>query len=472
MDILAKLRPDVQQSASVKTMIPVGAGLDIPTGFFVTGRHGQKTLVGGLGSVNAIVGRGNMYKSTVKYYMMLSALARICATTDSYYETYDTESNIYEEPLKRFTRMFPQFATRDIIAEGIWKITDKQQMYANKWHEQHKRFLESKLANKKDLMVTTPFLDRDNKTPLKIILPTFSCVDSFSEFETENSARIQDENELGDSGANTIFMRQGIDKTRFLSEVPTIYGKANDLLMLTAHLDGAVQVASGPYAPPPPKQLQHMQQGDKIKNVTGKFLFLMNTCWWAKSATPLLTKDKTPQYPANEHDDVEGDKDLNVVTLHQLRCKSGPSGYSLDIVVSQRDGVQPTLTEFLMIKDADRFGIEGNQQHYSMTLYPDVKLQRTTLRQKINSDPKLCRAINITSELYQMTIFQRAYARYFCTPKELYDGIIAQGYDWDMILGETRGWFTVNDDDYPLKELSILDLLRMRVGEYKPYWLK
>lgn len=467
------LKQGFKKPVSIKTMINIGSLLDIPTGFFITGRNGESVLVGGLGAITAVVGRGNRYKSTILHYMMLSAANRIMETTETSMSTYDTEINIHESALNRFINRFHNLVGKEIIANEIWVITDKTIYYANKWYEELKVFFKLKKDSTKDLMVTTPFYDRDNKTPLDIIVPTFSEVDSFSEFETEEIAKMQDENELGDSGGNTVHMKSGLHKTRFLMDIPTQTGDINHFMLMTAHLGDSVNIASGPYAPTPVKKLQHMKQNDKIKGVTDKFFFLMNNCWHAANSSPMINQGtKGPEYPRKGETNLVGDVDLNLVMLVQLRSKSGPSGYSLNIIVSQSEGVLPSLTEFHYIKTNNRFGLSGSVQNYYLDLYPEVKLSRTTVRSKIDDDEKLRRALNITSELSQMFQFQRAYGDLLCTPSELYDDIKKLGYDWDMILSETRGWWTVNEEKSPLKYLSILDLLKMRKGQYTPYWYK
>jgi hypothetical protein len=57
-----------------------------------------------------------------------------------------------------------------------------------------------------------------------------------------------------------------------------------------------------------------------------------------------------------------------------------------------------------------------------------------------------------------------------CSTKQLYDDLKAKCYDWDQILSETRSWWTL-DPDHPKKFLSTMDLLKMRVGQYHPYWM-
>ena len=83
------------------------------------------------------------------------------------------------------------------------------------------------------------------------------------------------------------------------------------------------------------------------------------------------------------------------------------------------------------------------------------------------------RAINITSELYQIKQFwpQIVDEGIWCEPHELYEDLKKKGYDWDQLLS-TRGWWAPNQYKHPVPYLSTVDLLRMRAGTYKPYWMK
>ena len=219
--------------------------------------------------------------------------------------------------------------------------------------------------------------------------------------------------------------------------------------------------------------LKHLRNGDTIKGTTKKFTFTMNNCWHCYNASPLINDTtKAPQYPRNKEDDMVGDTDLNTVMLRQLRSKSGPSGMTVTLIVSQSEGVLPSLTEFHYIKTTgDNFGIGGTRDHYFLDLLPEVKLQRTNVRSKIADNVELQRALNITSELCQMTaLWHHLPEGFLCTPKELYDDLKAKGYDWSILLA-TRGWWTL-DDAHPLPFLSTYDLLNMRIGTYHPYWYK
>lgn len=467
------LKQGFNPAPNIKMMFNIGALMDIPTGTYMKGQHGENILLGGLGSLTGVVGTGNSFKSTLLHYMMLSAMDRIMSSVETSASTYDTEINMHEHRLAHFADQFEHLAGKDIIQNGTWVITDKTVYYANEWYERLKDFLKSKKDHGKKYEHETPFLDRDNKTTIKYMVPTFSEVDSFSEFETADVAKMQAENELGDSGANTIHMRQGLAKTRFFMDVPTMIGIHHHFLLITAQMGKDLQVAAGPYAAPPAKKLQHMKQGDKIKGVTDKFFFFMSNCWHVIKAAPLTNQNtKGPEYPANPDDNMPGDTDLNIVSMIQLRSKSGLTGYTIDLLVSQRDGVLPSLSEFHYIKSADRFGISGTLHSYSLDLMPDVKLGRTTVRSKLDADPKLRRAMNITAELAQIHQFYRYDQEELCTAKEIYEFFTKEGYDMDMILGQTRGWWTFDNDKQPLMFLSTKDIIEVVKKGAKIYWLE
>ena len=468
------LKPDIKPAPAVKPLINIGALLDVPTGYYVKGIHGENLLLGGLGQVTGIVGPGNMGKSLVADYMMLSAADKLFSNHETVLQTYDTEINKHEDRLRNFANRFDHLKDKDILGNGLWIVSDKSQYYGEVWFDKLKEYLKAKEKSAKDYTFTTPFLDRDRKSPIKMLMPTFTEIDSLSEFETSAISKIQDENSLGESGGNTIHMRSGLDKTRLLMEIPYLSGFASNYFLMTAHLGEKVQMASGPYQQMPVKKLQHLRGDLVVKGVSSKFFFLLSNCWQVIDAKPYINQStKAPEYPRNsiENNDA-GSMDLSVTTLKQLRSKSGPSGIMIELLVSQTEGVLPSLTEFHYLKGNDRFGIDGTLQSYSLDIYPEVKLSRTTVRSKIDEDPKLRRALNITAELSQMHQYHRGLGDLLCTAKELYNGIKEQGYDWDMILSDTRGWWTLDNDTAPGKFLSTKDLLEMRKGLYKPYWLK
>lgn len=464
------LQSDMEAAPNVKPMINIGALMDIPTGRYMVGKWGESILNGGLAILTGIVGIGNQFKSTLEHYMLLVAMSRMAGSKA---ETYDTEINIHEWHLAQFAeRIFGEFA-EDVIASQRWKISDKTMHTGTEYYEIFKTFLERKIKNLEKIMVDSPFLNRDGSNLLQMPLPTFSEIDSFTEFETDDVIKMQDANELGDSGANTIFMRQGLAKARLLLEAPRLNSQAGNYLIMTAHLgkESTMQNA-GPAGQVPVQMLKHLKNGDKIMGVTRKFTFITHNCWNCYNSNPLMAEDKKgPYYPRGRSDKVDLDTDLNTVQIRNLRSKSGPSGMALTLIVSQEEGVLPSLTEFHFIKENGRWGLSGNNTSYALDLLPEVTLQRTTVRGKIDEDKVLRRALNITSEMLQFRDTYRSLEEYHCTPKELYDDLKAKGYDWNVLLN-TRGWWTYDNDQQEQPFLSTMDLLRMRKGQYVPYWMK
>lgn len=471
---MAAPRPPYAAIDRIKLLINIGCTFDIPTGFWVTGTKGESILVGGLAQLTAIVATGNLYKTTLTDYMTLSAASRMdYGGQDVSIGTHDSEINTHTDRKVEMTQKFPIYEGRNLLDEGKWIITDKRKGALDVWYEQYKQFIDTKKKLPAKEMLETPFFGYNNSYTIKSLPVTFNIIDSITDAETSHAESIREKIELGDSDGNTMHMRQGLLKHNLLMSLPVLAGSGQDYMLMTGQYktDGIV-MASGPGQAPPIKKMQHMKPGEKIQGVPGKFFFLLNNCWHITGASSLIHKElKTALYPLDPKDTRE-DTDLNVLTIKNLRGKAGPSGMPLKIIVSQRDGVLAPLTEFYYLREeCEHFGFEGNNTNFSLALLPDVNLSRTTIRSKLANNEKLVRAMNITSELAQMHFYHREMGDLLCDAKVLYEDIKALGYDWDEILTSTRGWYTFpNSYDTELKFLSILDLLRMRKGLYKPYW--
>jgi len=452
----------------------VGSYFDIPTANIVIGNKGESILNGGINRICAITGSGNNFKSTLLHHFMLAAANTIFATADTAMTTYDTEVNITLDRLERIANKFKYIPEQPVTGVGVWSVSDKSLIAANDWVVAINKYVNEKSTDKKGLIKFTAYRDPYTKEVLSMLPPTFVEIDSLSEFEGISSVNMMS-GDLEDSTTNTFAMKQGMFKHKFLSQLPRLSGSSNTVFMLTAHIGKSIDMATGPAKyQRPSKQLQYLGAGDVIKGVTNKFNYLISGgSYFAHTATKLLNATtKLPEYPlgSNTNDPTE----LNIVKLTQLRSKNGSSGYTLEVLISQYDGVLMELSQFHYVKNNNRFGIAGTLQHYEMVLRPGVKLSRTTVRDKIDSDPKLAKAIQFTSDLLQLNMYHRYLKEQglLCTPEELYTDIKALGYDWDQLL-ETRSWMTPEQySDKVEPFLSIVDLLKMRVGIYKPYWVK
>lgn len=471
------IRPGFRQAEDVKPLINVGACIDLATGFFIKGIHGENLLLGGIGMLNGVTGGGNTFKSTIMHYLNLASLSRTWLKDQSFLSTYDTEINIQEDHLRQFTARF-DFDGVDIITEGIWNITDSVQYKGEEWFEVFKQYTNERKKHREKLLVATPFLNRERTGQYMMMIPTFTEIDSFTQFMTSSVIDQVQDKQLGDSSANMQFAHGNKDKVSMMNQMPNMAGGSGNYISMSAHYGKDVISAAGPYAPPPPKRLPTMKPGEKVKGFTDAAYFLMTTFLQAMGSTPLVADDKKgPYYPKSSDDRVMGDSDLHVVRMKVLRCKSFKSGTEFPLIVSQSEGVLPELTEFYNLKqEKDGFGFEGNVQNYALNLTPDIKLSRTTVRGKLDDKSvdgeRLRRAMNVTSEINQLRNHHQVTHPNMPSMEELRDGLKKNGYDLDFILKNTRGWWRPNNDSHKKLYCSSVDMVEMSRGTYHPYWME
>lgn len=468
-----KIKFNIENKTKPKVYINIGSLLDIPTSSISIGKKGESIFNGGLGPITAIIGAGNNFKSTIAHYMTLSAADKIYEACGTAITTYDTEDNVSIDRLEDLASSFNSIPKNPITDDGSWSITNKANIMGNVWDtDVLKPHIDMKKKDTSILIDFDCFKDPYSKSTLKMHVPTFIEIDSMSEFEGETSNEMLNK-DLDGSDTNRFAMVQGLFKSKFVSNLPAMAVGTNTYFVVTAQLGEKLDMRTGPAMYQQPfRNLQYLKSGEHIKGVSPKFFFLMHNAWYAHTAKKLINDStKLPEYPLG---DDKLDTDLNTVTLTQLRGKNGPSGCTVTLVVSQDQGVLPSLTEFHYIKENKRYGLEGSLQSYHLDLYPEVNLSRTTVRNKLNSDSKLRRAVNITAELLQLGIYHPNLKEddLLCTPKELYEDIKKLGYDWNELL-ETRGYWLIDQyNDRHLPFLSTIDLLKMRKGIYQPYFIK
>lgn len=454
----------INASPAVRPMFNVGSLLDIPTGRFLLGIHGESILNGGIANVNAICGRGNSFKTALLLYMLLQAMDRYMPSAANVFDTELTLS--YQRFADLSKRMMNRLATFDFELSNEFKLTDKNEHNGSEWFDWLKSVADMRVKLGKEHKVTTPFIDAHKKF-IDILFPLLTAIDSFSMFETNVSIKMNEKG-VGDSDRNMQFMKDGGAKTQLMMELPTVTNKGGIYVLMTAHLGDQHQL--DPYAPPA-KKLGFLKNKTTFKNVPEKFSFLTSNCLQVLGTAVLSNPTtKAPEFPRSQEDDLRNDTDLMILSVSFIRTKYGGSGIPFDLIVSQSNGLEVGLSEFWYIKSYGRYGIGGNDRTYHLDILPEVSLSRTTVRSKIYENKRLQRALEITSQLCQIqNLWHETDASLICTPKELYDSLIQKGYDWNRLL-ETRGYWTFNNESQPLPFLSTMDLLRMRVGLYHPYW--
>lgn len=479
------LRNHFKKAPKLRPQLNVGSLFDIPNGRYYTGKHGEAILNGGLAYFTGVGGKGNTFKSTLMHYFTLAVLDRYQSSTCN---IYDTEMSLTNERMYQLAQHLPQIAGVDLEAEERMLITDTTAMMGDEWFDALKAYANESVDkdNLKSNTLTTPFVDRETGQHFKAIKPLIAEIDSLSMFMTKAVQGIYDKAEIGNSSSNTGALRDAAIKTQMLNQFPALTAAHGIYVLTSAHVGKQHQLDM--YAPPA-KQLMFLKGQNAFKNVPEKFSFLPNNLYYVHSAEVLQNKaDKTAEFPKGKDDRHTGDTDLQLLTIQNLRAKNGPTGMPFEIIVSQQEGLLMGLSEFNFIRSLNRFGLGGNLQNYYLELLPEVTLSRTTIRGKLDENPMLRRAMQITAELayfyhfgYRLeTTIEKPESQgeeelendLVCTAKELYDSLKAKGYDWERLLSETRNYWVFEEDEpaHPLKFLSTLDLCRMRAGLYTPWW--
>ncbi len=459
----------ITPAPEIRPLLNVGCLMDIPCGRPVKGKHGEWLWLGGHAPITGVGGRGNTYKSTIAHHLNLTIMNRYFRSVQN---VYDTEMSFGQGRAEMLSARMEFIANADLVDDGRLLIADSTVSTGDKWFDEIKEYSTLKIKEAKKSMGTTPFLQKDG-TQYQYYLPSLVCIDSFSRMNFSSTEAIFEKNSVGDSGMNMEATRSSHAKNQLLIQVPVLTASSGIYMTFTAHVDDSIQL--DPYAPVQ-KKLALLKNGLKFKYVPAQFTFLMNNLWYCYDASPMTNQTtKAAEFPRNPQDNDPDNKDLMIVTVQNLRGKYGPSGSPFELIVSQSEGVLVGLSEFNYIRSYDRFGLGGNVQNYFVELCPDVSLSRTTIRSKINANPKLQRALEITSELCQLkNIMPRVFGTIteYRSPKEIYDTLTQKGYDWDILLGQTRGYWVFEEDNNPLHFLSTLDLLEMCKSEnaYHPWW--
>lgn len=444
----------------------IGCMMDIPTGKYEQGKHGEMIMNGGLGSLTGIASRPNNFKTALGVYML--AMVRR-AFPGSFSMIYDTEGTL--NPVARFTSLskaIEELKTIDWENDEQFMFTDLSRYTGDEYFKKFREALGQKEKEAKEHMRTTPFLDV-NGNRKKCLYPTTGFIDSFSKFIVTAVSDMYEKNAIGASGNNTDAMTNGKAKNQLFNQLPQVCAKTGTYMILTAHVGDIIQMEM---YPTDKRNLSEMKRDTVLKGVSSGFYSLPNNVWDIMANKPLLNKDKMPVYPLDNATAIQGDSDLRILDIKNLRGKGGITGLPFNLIVSQTEGLLPALSEFHFCKEAG-WGIGGNNINYFVELCPDIKLGRTVVRKKLDESLALRRAVEIQSEMLQLIMFQRWTAEQVCDPKTLYEDLKTMGYDWDMILTKTRGYWICEEDEHldEKKFLSTYDLLRMRTGDYKPYWM-
>lgn len=458
-------------AASIRPMYNTGTLIDIPGGTYYFGKNGNSVLNGGISLINGIIGPQNSFKSAIAQELHLGLCNNYIGAKAIIYET---EGSSGYHRIQKVAKRKPNLAHLEIDEYNTDRVvvSESQDILLDNFWELIKKHAAVRRNDKTIKNQETAFSDPNGK-PVMVAAPIVVCIDSFSEATGEdNEKKFIDKAKVGSSETNMLYMAQGKVKAQIIAQSINLFARAGMIFMSVGHVGKEIQMDA--YAPPPQK-LSFARRGGKIKGITEKYESINNHLLEIFSGSKLInsSSDKSAKYPLNEFD--RDDKTTDLMRIHAVhtRNKHGSSGASYTFIFSQTEGLQYELTDFYYLREEhDAYGFNGNKHNYELDLLPEVKLSRTTIRKKIKTDRRVGRALQITREMRQMyDYWPNLEEKYRCTPKELYDDIKKKGYDWDILLN-TRGYWTFeNTKYYHDPELSTLDLLRIRAGEYHPYWL-
>lgn len=464
------------KSSVFRPLLNVGCLMDIPTGRYYEGKHGESILSGGHPNFLGISGKPNTFKSQLAHYVNLICTARYVPDISL---VYDTENSMVANRLMELAEGVEGLNPAELFDEDdpAMVLTDTS-VVGNDYYERLKEMSRNKIANKASILRESPFVDNLGNL-YKVIDPTMVEIDSMSQLTVDAIEEMFDKNEIGDSKLNIEAMTAARYKSQMIAQLPSMTARASLYMSMTAHV--GKEIKTDKYSPPG-KTLPFMPSGLVFKRVPENYSFLTNLTYYCHSPTPLQHDDKTCKYPTNTKDTFQDDVDLQEVTVIPWRAKSGATGRDFKLIFSQKKGLMVGLTEFEHLRRKKNrsvgkhsykmgYGIDGsNLTKFRLELMPDLALTRTNIRLKIDSDYKLRRALTITSEMQQILSTWDLDEKYICSPAELYNDLVKMGYDWNVLL-ETRGYWIFNDSLNDREFLSTMDLLKMRAGEYRPYWL-
>lgn len=469
--------PEVNLAFNINPM------LDHQTGQWVEGTRGEMILVGGLTPNVGILAKANCGKSELLLAMYATATTRYPSST-SYIQ--DTEGTLPKDRIVNSTLRYGDV--------NIFKGSKDHHFIGNSlplddWYnklntEKSGRF--KKLKEGKGT-ITCPFY-YSNLYEDKMLPPMFLGMDSFSEANGKDNQDKLEKEGVADKSNQTYDMIQGNLKTRIMNGVAQFGPLANMYLMTTASLDTFVDVNSAP-GRGPAKHAAYLAATEKPKGVGTKYKKCTSGIWTFGIPKPLwkgtAKADQVPKYPYDESELYPGNKMYEYTEVLNVRGKSGASGLITPLVKQQGFGLREDLSMLMFIREwGDKitlkdgvslkdYGMSSPKQYtFSFDLAPDVHWRNTTLQKAIEDNPKLIRVLEILYGMkYEFYVTHNPkFLDYYCTPAELYQDLTDMGYDWDTLL-DTRGWWTHTENEKKFKPfLSTLDLLRMRKGEYVPFW--
>jgi len=446
----------------------IGLILDISAGTWVRGHRGQWICNGGFAQFWGIIAEPNMFKSTLAAGC---AGAVMRAFDDSAMHAHDTESSMQARRVERLVREAMMIdlpgihVPEDLIEAGRLFFTSSVDMDGTEMINNLKQFAKDRFKNEKQ--VAYEIIDPTTGKPYMYFTPVIEFTDSFSGLKTEGATEMLEKNDVGSSDNNMLAMKVNSGKSQIIDQAPDLVAKHGIYWLTTGHIGQTYQLDP---RKPTVKLLKAMKGDLKIKRIPENYSFQTGNCYAITYFSTLMGDDKRAEFPWSP-ESVDTTTDLIEIRVTNFRGKFGIDNIPLPLIISKKEGLLPYMSNFYyLLRNANRYGLVGNNLNYALALRPEVSLGRTKVRMKLRESYALQRAAHILMEMHwDMTAALNFPEELRCEPTQLYEEIKAMGYDWDLLLN-TRYWHSTVEQGERTPFLSTRDLLLMRVNEYHPYW--
>jgi hypothetical protein len=453
--------------------MPVGGGFDIITGVFTKGTRDETLLFGGFTNFTTLTGVSNSFKTTVMLSMISTVVDRLRYTSDADVIVFDTESNFDSYRVNELLKKKIKYSDPTTLPVTYLNVnsTDIHTFFDN-----FVAFMKNKLKNSNRNSIKLPMIKTVSGENVTLPYFTIGLIDTITQYGVSEGHLSTLTKNGSDSDKNRMsgVTDGGMRDKHFKAYFQLLLSSNTNLGLIVQTKTNIIKDVG--YGLRPPKEFSSMSEDEVLTGLSQFTKFVTRSIIGFRSKSPLYNPSKTGtlyktkkfKSPPNE---------LRVVKAVTYRVKNGKSDRYIEVVVSENDGLLKELSEFHQIY-TNKFGyreLQGNVRKdlivYELELMPGVEFTLSEVRDKLDEDPLFARAVQITSELWQINELPvNNYEEYVTKPQEMYETIKELGFDWNRLLN-TRNWWT--PDHYKpgiLKYLSVIDLIRMMKDGYRPWW--
>lgn len=460
----------------VRPKFQVHSLIDHALGEYEKGDDGDYYLNGGVAHIVAISGRGNVFKTTLLDFLYNSIQLRYNTSWGSKYDAEVSAQLSRVETAMRSALRYNKIVGVDpeinIMAELIGQqrynlagadVLPGEQWFAKYMRDEVEARFKEYTKGGKSLRVT-PFPDPIRKANKAMLDPWLYGLDSASEWHTGTLEDKHRKSEIGSADQNILNANDALHKANMMGRWPVMSARGNYYIGFTVHLtDGMVM---GGQDANTGKLLDDFKGELKFAGVPRRAVTFLTNSFLVATASGECKQPQTydkrtgtsePMFPTSRSKGMaSSSNDLKIVRYTQFRAKSGPTGVKMDLLFSQEEGFLGGLSNWYYIKEVlpNDYGITRSGHFYALDILPETKFQRTTVRDQLDDDPKLARAMEIVAGLgWMQNNWHTLPQRFQITPAELYQKVIDAGYDWDEILTGTVEYWTFEDQ----KQTGILN---------------